>query len=51
MKRLSKEDLTQMNRDYFQSLDKQKLVEVPGNLHSLTVEQLEKLEPNSSNIF
>jgi len=29
MKRLSKEDLAQMNRDYFQSLDKQKLVEVP----------------------
>jgi transposase len=49
MKRLSKEDLTQMNRDYFQSLDKQKLVEVAGNLHSLAVEQLEKLEQNSSN--
>ncbi|WP_238993712.1 IS66 family transposase [Calothrix sp. PCC 6303] len=49
MKRLSKEDLTQMNRDYFQSLDKQKLVEVAGNLHKLAVEQLEKLEQNSSN--
>jgi transposase len=49
MNRLSKEDLTQMSRDYFQSLDKQKLVEVAGNLHSLAVEQLEKLEQNSSN--
>jgi IS1 family transposase len=49
MNRLSKEDLAQMNRDYFQSLDKQKLVEVAGNLHSLAVEQLEKLKQNSSN--
>lgn len=49
MNRLSKEDLAQMNRDYFQSLDKQKLVEVAGNLHSLAVEQIEKLEQNSSN--
>lgn len=49
MNRLSKEDLTQMNRDYFQSLDKEKLVEVAGNLHSLAVEQLEKLAQNSSN--
>jgi transposase len=49
MNRLSKEDLAQMNRDYFQSLDKQKLVEVAGNLHTLAVEQLEKLEQNSSN--
>jgi transposase len=43
MNRLSKEDLAQMNRDYFQSLDKQKLVEVAGNLHKLAVEQPEKL--------
>ncbi|NJN11191.1 MAG: hypothetical protein HC836_40740 [Richelia sp. RM2_1_2] len=49
MNRLSKEDLAQMNRDYFQSLDKQKLVEVAGNLHKLAVEQLEKLEKNSTN--
>jgi transposase len=49
MSRLSKEDLGQMNRNYFQSLDKEKLVEVAGNLHSLAVEQLEKLEKNSSN--
>jgi len=38
-----------MNRDYFQSLDKQRLVEVAGNLHSLAVEQLERLEQNSEN--
>jgi IS1 family transposase len=49
MNRLSKEDLAQMNQDYFQSLDKEKLVQVAGNLHSLAVEQLEKLEQNSSN--
>ncbi|MEH2275566.1 MAG: hypothetical protein V7K40_12460 [Nostoc sp.] len=49
MNRLSKEDLAQMSQDYFQSLDKQKLLEVAVNLHSLAVEQLEKLEQNSSN--
>lgn len=49
MNRLSKEDLAQMNRHYFQSLDKEKLVEVAGNLHTLAVEQLEKLETNSRN--
>ncbi len=49
MNRLSKEHLGQMNRNYFQSLDKEKLVEVAGNLHQLAVEQLEKLEKNSSN--
>lgn len=49
MNRLSKEDLAQMNRDYFQSLDKQKLVEVAVNLQTLAVEQIEKLEKNSSN--
>jgi transposase len=49
MKRLSKEDLAQMNQGYFKSLDKQRLVEVPGNLHKLAVEQLEKLEQTSKN--
>ncbi|MEH1849831.1 MAG: hypothetical protein V7L25_33860 [Nostoc sp.] len=34
MNRLSKEDLAQMNRDYFQSLDKEKLAEVAVNLHA-----------------
>ncbi|MEM7726831.1 MAG: hypothetical protein AAF208_10730 [Cyanobacteria bacterium P01_A01_bin.45] len=49
MNRLSKEDLAQMNQEYFQSMNKQKLVEVTANLHSLAVEQVEKLEKNSSN--
>ncbi len=49
MKRLSKEDLAQMNQGYFQSLDKKRLVEVASNLHSLAVEQLERLEQNSGN--
>ena len=30
---LSKDDLAQMNRDYFQSLEKERLVEVADNLH------------------
>lgn len=49
MKRLSKEDLAQMNQGYFKSLDKERLVEVAGNLHKLAIEQLEKLEQNSKN--
>ena len=49
MNRLSKDDLSQMSRDYFQSLDKEKLVEVAGNLHAFAVEQLERLEQNSNN--
>lgn len=42
MVRLSKEDLAQMNRDYFQSLEKEKLVEVADNLYLYAVEQWEK---------
>ncbi len=34
MTRLKKNDLIQMNRDYFQSLEKERLVEVATNLHS-----------------
>jgi hypothetical protein len=49
MNRLSKDDLAQMSRDYFQSLDKEKLVEVAENLHAFAVEQFERLEQNSSN--
>jgi hypothetical protein len=49
MNRLSKDDLSQMSRDYFQSLDKEKLVEVAGNLHAFAFVQLERLEQNSSN--
>ncbi len=49
MNRLSKDDLSQMSREYFQSLDKERLVEVADNLHALAVEQLERLEYNSTN--
>ncbi|WP_243147568.1 DUF6444 domain-containing protein [Scytonema sp. UIC 10036] len=38
-----------MNQEYFQSLNKERLVEVAGNLHALAVEQLEQLEQNSTN--
>lgn len=38
-----------MNQGYFKSLDKERLVEVAGNLHKLAIEQLEKLEQNSKN--
>jgi transposase len=46
---LSKDDLAQMNRDYFQSLEKERLVEVADNLHKLAVEQWETINSNSSN--
>ncbi len=49
MARLSKDDLEQMNRDYFQSLEKVRLVEVADKLHILAVEQWEKINSNSSN--
>ena len=49
MARLSKDDLVQMSKHYFQSLEKQRLVEVATNLHQLAVEQWEKLEENSRN--
>lgn len=49
MARLSKEDLAQMNRKYFQSLDKERLVEVADNLHLYAVEQWEKINSDSSN--
>ena len=49
MARLSKEDLAQMNRDYFQSLTKERLVEVADNLYQLAVEQWEKIHSDSSN--
>ncbi len=49
MARLDKDDLAQMNKHYFQSLEKQRLVEVATNLHQLAVEQWERLEQNSRN--
>ncbi len=33
MRQLDKNDLAQMNRNYFQSLEKERLVEVAMNLH------------------
>ena len=42
MAKLNKDDLVQMNKDYFQSLEKQRLVEVATNLHQLAVEQWER---------
>ncbi len=47
MTRLDKNDLAQMNDDYFRSLEKEQLVEVAKNLHNLAVKQLENLEVNS----
>jgi hypothetical protein len=49
MARLSKDDLRQMNRNYFQSLPKERLVEVADNLYQLAVEQWEKINSNSGN--
>ena len=49
MARLNKDDLAQMNKHYFQSLEKERLVEVAANLHQLAVEQWERLEQNSRN--
>lgn len=49
MARLSKDDLIQMNRNYFQSLEKERLVEVADKLHQLAVKQWKKINSNSSN--
>ncbi len=49
MNPLKKDELAQMNRDYFQSLEQQGLVEVAVNLHKNLIEQGERLKHNSSN--
>lgn len=49
MAKLNKDDLEQMSKSYFESLEKQRLVEVATNLHQLAVEQCERLELSSSN--
>ncbi len=49
MSLLKKEDIAQMNRNYFQSLEPEILVEVACNLHELAVDQMERLEQNSKN--
>ena len=49
MSGLDKDDLAQMNEDYFKSLDKEKLVEVAKNLHQLATKLWEKQQQNSEN--
>jgi transposase len=46
---LNKDDLSQMNRSYFQSLSQERLVEVADNLHKLATELGEKQQQNSEN--
>ncbi len=49
MAQLDKDDLSQMNRSYFQSLSQERLVEVADNLHQLATELWEKQQQNSEN--
>ncbi|MDJ0719187.1 MAG: hypothetical protein QNJ54_34000 [Prochloraceae cyanobacterium] len=49
MAELDKDDLSQMNRSYFQSLSQERLVEVADNLHQLATELWEKQQQNSEN--
>lgn len=49
MAKLDKDDLVQMNEDYFKSLPKGRLVEVAKNLHILATDLWEKQQQNSSN--
>ena len=46
---LDKNDLAQMNEDYFKSLKNERLVEVAKNLHQLATELWEKQQQNSEN--
>lgn len=49
MAELDKDDLAQMNENYFKSLEKERLVEVAKNLHTLATDLWEKQQQNSSN--
>lgn len=49
MAQLDKNDLVQMNEDYFKSLEKERLVEVAKNLHTLATDLWEKQQQNSEN--
>ena len=49
MAQLDKDDLVQMNEDYFRSLNQERLVEVAKNLHQLATELWEKQQQNSQN--
>ena len=46
---LDKDDLAQMNEDYFKSLDKERLIEVAKNLHQLAAKLWENQQRNSEN--
>ena len=49
MEKLTKDDLAQMNRPYFESLNHESLVNAACNLRDLGVELIERLEQNSRN--
>ena len=49
MAQLGKDDLVQMNEDYFKSLNQERLVEVAKNLHQLAMDLWEKQQQNSEN--
>ena len=49
MAKLDKDDLAQMNENYFKSLKKERLVEVAKNLHILATDLWEKQQQNSEN--
>ena len=49
MAKLDKDDLAQMNENYFKSLEKERLVEVAKNLHSLATDLWSKQQQSSSN--
>ncbi|MEM7758713.1 MAG: hypothetical protein AAF298_11385 [Cyanobacteria bacterium P01_A01_bin.40] len=49
MAKLDKDDLTQMNENYFKSLKKERLVEVAKNLHILATDLWSKQQQNSEN--
>ncbi len=49
MAQLDKDDLAQMNEDYFKSLNQERLVEVAKNLHQLATDLWEQQQQNSEN--
>ncbi|MBF0204373.1 MAG: hypothetical protein HQK67_08680 [Desulfamplus sp.] len=49
MKLLTKDDLTQMDRVYFQKLDQKTLIDVACKLRDFSVNLVERLEQNSKN--
>ena len=49
MTNLDRDDLAQMNDDYFKSLNQERLVEVAKNLHQLATDLWEKQPQNSEN--